>query len=167
MLKNQSNLVLEPPSDEIYKFINIWVGNGGAVTPDKIENAVVNLKVAKSWIQDKNIDKSTITLNRYNDTKWNALPTKLSGEDNNYLYFTAQTPVYTTFAITGKSLTNENVTDALSEIQSKNFMSLKNNISNEGKVAQEKIKGLSKFDSFFIGFVVTLFLLFIVSRHKK
>ncbi len=32
-------------------------------------------------------------------------------------------------------------------------MSLENNRSYEGKVAQEKIKGLSKFDSFFIDFL--------------
>ena len=31
MLKNQSTLVSKPPSDEIYKFINIWVGSGGVV----------------------------------------------------------------------------------------------------------------------------------------
>jgi hypothetical protein len=49
-------------------------------------------KVDKSWIQDKKIDKSSITLNRYSDKKWNQLPVTLLSEDNKYLYFTAKTP---------------------------------------------------------------------------
>lgn len=130
MLKNQSTLVSEPPSDEIYKFINIWVGNGGAVTPDNIENAAVNFKVEKSWIQDKNIDKSSITLNRYSDAKWNALQTSLTGEDDNYLYFAAQTPGFSPFAITGKAA-NETVNATSSETQTgPNIGSLENNASN-------------------------------------
>jgi hypothetical protein len=82
--------------------LNIWVGNNGFATPNNIENAVVCFKVEKSWIQDKSIDQSSIILNRYNDSKWNPLPTRLSGEDDNCLYFTAQTPGFSPFAITGK-----------------------------------------------------------------
>jgi PGF-pre-PGF domain-containing protein len=130
MLKNQSTLVSEPPSDEIYKFINIWVGSGGVVTPDNIENAVVNFKVEKSWVQDKNIDKSSITLNRYSDAKWNTLSTNLTGEDDKYLYFTAQTPGFSPFAITGKAA-NEAVNPTPSETQTgPNIGSLENNARN-------------------------------------
>ena len=107
MLKNQSTLVSEPPSDEVYKFINIWVGTSGYATPNNIENAIVNFKIEKSWLQDKNIDKSSITLNRYNDTKWDALPTNLLGEDDKYLYLTAETlGLSSPFAITGKITAN-------------------------------------------------------------
>ncbi len=64
---------------------------------------LVCFKVEKSWIQDKKIDKSSITLNRYSDKTWNQLPTSLSSEDDKYLYFTAQTPGFSPFAITGKT----------------------------------------------------------------
>ena len=103
MLKGKSTLVSELPSDEVYKYLNIWVGNSGFATSKNIENAVVCFKVEKSWIQDKKIDKSSITLNRYSDKKWNELPTNLSGEDDKYLYFTAKTPGFSPFAITGKT----------------------------------------------------------------
>ena len=103
MLKEKSTLVIGLPSDEVYKYLNIWVGNSGFATPNNIENAVVNFKVDKSWIQDKKIDKSSITLNRYSDKKWSQLPASLSGEDNKYLYFTAKTTGFSPFAITGKS----------------------------------------------------------------
>ncbi len=103
MLKGKSTLVTGLPSGEVYKYINIWVGNSGFATPNNIENSVISFKVDKSWIQDKKIDKSSITLNRYSDKKWSQLPASLSGEDNKYLYFTAKTPGFSPFAITGKS----------------------------------------------------------------
>ncbi len=102
-LKGKSTLVTGLPSDEVYKYLNIWVGNSGFATPSNIENSVISFKVEKSWIQDKKIDKSSITLNRYSDKKWNQLPASLSGEDNKYLYFKAKTPGFSPFAITGKS----------------------------------------------------------------
>ena len=80
------------------------MGNGGYATETNIENAVISFKVAKSWLQDKQIDESTITLYRYNDVKWNKLTTSLSSEDENYLHFTAQTPGFSPFAITGQKL---------------------------------------------------------------
>ncbi|RPJ78192.1 MAG: PGF-pre-PGF domain-containing protein, partial [Alphaproteobacteria bacterium] len=81
----------------------IWVGNGGFATSTNIENAVLCFKVEKSWIKDKKIDKSSINLNRYNDTKWNCLPTSLLSEDDKYVYFTAETPGFSHFTITGKT----------------------------------------------------------------
>jgi PGF-pre-PGF domain-containing protein len=103
MLKAKSTLVSGLPSDEVYKYLNIWVGNNGFATPSNIENTVVCFKVEKSWIQDKKIDKSSIALNRYSDKKWDSLPTNLSGDDNKYSYFTAKTPEFSPFAITGKT----------------------------------------------------------------
>ena len=111
MLKNKSTLTPDVPKDEVYSYLNIWVGNGGYGTEKNIENAVVCFKVEKSWIQDKKIDKSSIILNRYSDKKWNQLPTSLLSEDDKYLYFTAQTPGFSPFAITGKTIAKEAVTE--------------------------------------------------------
>jgi PGF-pre-PGF domain-containing protein len=111
MLKNQSTLVNGAPSDEIYKFINIWVGSSGFSTSDNIENAAVYFKVEKSWMKDKAVNQSSITLNRYSDSKWNSLTISLVGEDSKYLYFGAQTPGFSTFAITGKPAANGTGTD--------------------------------------------------------
>ncbi len=134
VLINQSTLISEPPSNEIYKFINIWVGSGGVVTPDNIENAVVNFKVEKSWIQNKNIDKSSITLKRYNDTKWNALPTNLTGEDDKYLYLTAQTPGFSSFAIIGNVAASGTVDETQSQTVTQSIE--QNNTSNATNVEQ-------------------------------
>ena len=105
MLKGKSALVSELPSGEVYKSFNVWVGNGGVASSKNIENPVVCFKVEKSWIQDKKIDQASITLNRYNDKKWEQLPVSLSGEDDKFLYFTAKTPGFSSFAITGTAKT--------------------------------------------------------------
>jgi PGF-pre-PGF domain-containing protein len=106
VLKAKSSSVSEPPSDEVYKFLNIWVGKGGVISPSNIENPGVCFKVNKSWMKDKNIDQASISLNRYADKKWIKLPTTFSGEDAEYLYFTAQTEGFSFFAITGKLAAN-------------------------------------------------------------
>ena len=92
------------PSGEVYKHLNIWVGNGGFGDSNNIANAVINFKVEKNRINDKSIGQSSITLNRYSDKKCNQLSTNLSGEDDKYLYFTAETSGYSSFAITGKTI---------------------------------------------------------------
>ena len=107
MLKGKSSLVSELPEGEVYKSFNVWVGNGGIATSKNIENPVVCFKVEKSWIKDKKIDQASITLNRYSDKKWSELPVTLLREDNKYLYFTAQTPEFSFFAIKGKPGENE------------------------------------------------------------
>ena len=101
MLKEKSTLVSGLPSGEIYKYLNIWIGDKGFAIPNNIEHPVVCFKVEKSWIQDKNINQSSIVLNRYSDNKWNQLPTSLSGKDDRYIYFIAKTPGFSPFAITG------------------------------------------------------------------
>lgn len=107
MLKNKSVLVSALPSDEVYKSFNLWVGNGGYGNSTNIENPVVCFKVEKFWIENKNIDKASITLNRYSDTKWDPLSTSLSGEDDTYLYFIAETPGFSPFVVTGKTAEKE------------------------------------------------------------
>lgn len=145
MLINQSTLVSEPPSDEVYKFVNIWVGNGGFATSDNIENATVYFKVEKSWLQDKNIDKSSITFNLYNDSKWNPLQTTLAGEDDKYLYFTNETPgLSSPFAITGKTTSNATLNETKSETQSGSNSSLENNASNATNVKQTQSPNTSE-----------------------
>jgi PGF-pre-PGF domain-containing protein len=103
MLKEKSTLVSGVPSDEVYKYLNIWVGNGGFANEKNIENAVVCFKVEKFWVQGKNIDKSTITLYMYSENTWNRLPTSLSNEDDKYIYLISETSGFSSFAITGKT----------------------------------------------------------------
>jgi len=102
-LKNKSSLVSELPEGIVYKSFNIWVGNGGYGTSKNIESPSVSFKVNTSWVDESNINRSSIILDWYDDEKkeWMELPVSLTGEDDQFLYFTANVPGYSSFAITG------------------------------------------------------------------
>ncbi|WP_164888579.1 NosD domain-containing protein, partial [Methanosarcina sp. MSH10X1] len=72
-LKAKSTLTSNLSSGEVYKYFNLWVGNAGFATEKNIENPVVCFKVEKSWLEDKDIDRNSIILNRYSDKKWSQL----------------------------------------------------------------------------------------------
>ncbi|AKB77891.1 Cell surface protein [Methanosarcina horonobensis HB-1 = JCM 15518] len=114
-LKNKSTLVSNLSEGEVYRYFNVWVGNSGFASSENIENPNICFKVEKSWIKDKNIDKDSITLNRYSNKTWEQLPVSLSGEDDKYLYFKSSVPGYSFFAITGKS--NASSEETVTEIQ--------------------------------------------------
>ena len=141
-LKAKSTLTSNLSSDEVYKYFNLWVGNAGFVTEKNIENPVVCFKVEKSWLEDKNIDQNSITLNRYSDKKWSELPVKLLKEDSKYLYFTADTPGFTHFAITGKTI--EKPTADTKPAAETSELEEKNTTVNETEKEQNSQQGTGK-----------------------
>lgn len=119
MLKGKSALVPELPAGEVYKYFNVWVGNGGVATSKNIENPVLCFRVEKSWMQNRSIDPASIVLNIYNDQKWEKLPVNMSEEDSEYLYLTANVSGFSSFAITGNvKSTSDQPKESLSDIGS-------------------------------------------------
>lgn len=106
VLKDKSGFADSLPSGDVYKNINIWVGKVGYATSENIENPVIGFRVPLSWIEENNIDADSIALNRYDDG-WDSLSTSKTGEDGDYIYFEAQTPGFSPFAITGESIASE------------------------------------------------------------
>jgi PGF-pre-PGF domain-containing protein len=100
-LKNKSSLVSKLPEGIIYRLFNIWVGSDGYGNSKSIENSSINFKVNTSWIQENNINKSSIMLDMYDSTKkeWVKLPVNLTSEDDQFLHLTANVPGYSSFAI--------------------------------------------------------------------
>ena len=101
ILKNTSTLVDHAPPGKVFKNMGIYVGNLGWASPNNIANPTISFIVHKSWVNENKIDKSTITLNRYSDGKWNPLETDLIDEDQNSLHFESKTPGFSQFAVTG------------------------------------------------------------------
>ena len=104
ILNDTSTLVDNPPSDIVYKNLNIWVGNAGWATERNIGDATIVFTVEKSWITANNIDESSIALYRYSDDTWHKLVTKKIAENANSLQFEAETPGFSPFAVTGKTI---------------------------------------------------------------
>ncbi|KKH97020.1 hypothetical protein EO95_06595 [Methanosarcina sp. 1.H.T.1A.1] len=102
----------EKPEGEVYQLMNILVGNERFESGSNINGAAINFRVSKSWVEENNIDVSTITINRFQDEKWNALVTEMTYEDKEYYYFKAETPGFSRYAITGDKLGTEIITPA-------------------------------------------------------
>lgn len=85
-----------PPDENFYELVQI-----GTNIPEYIENAEVGFKVDQDWIAANNLDDNSITIEHYADGVWTELPTTITGEDENYLYCSAETPSFSVFAVTG------------------------------------------------------------------
>ncbi|MCD4821527.1 MAG: PGF-pre-PGF domain-containing protein [Methanococcoides sp.] len=102
VLKNRSAMVDESAPGVVYSNLNIWVGRVGFATEDNIADPVIGFSVAKAWVTENGIDENSIALYRHSEGKWNALNTMKVGEDDSYIYFEAETPGFSPFAITGQ-----------------------------------------------------------------
>jgi PGF-pre-PGF domain-containing protein len=106
ILKNTSSLVDSTPPDVVYKDVNVWAGNAGWANTQNIANSTVSFMVEKSWIADKNIDESTITMYRYSSGAWRPLDTSQIGSDADHLFFESKSPDgYSSFAVVGEVTT--------------------------------------------------------------
>jgi PGF-pre-PGF domain-containing protein len=101
ILKDTSALVDDPTPGNVYQNLNVWVGSA-AFGDNKIEDAVVGFRVSKSWLEENGIDESGVALYRYNDG-WTKLPTVKTSEDDEYVYFEAETPGFSPFAISAEA----------------------------------------------------------------
>lgn len=99
-----------------YCYFNITTTN---LTAADITNATIEFKVNKTWLNESNVDETTIKLNRYSDinNNWGALPTSKVEEDNASLYFESETPGFSLFAISGEGKTARMTTEAGAEIE--------------------------------------------------
>lgn len=97
ILKNTSTLINEAPPGTVYKNLNIWVGDA-QFSPYKTTDAKVSFKVEKDWLLSNNMDHGTIVLYGHVNG-WYPLLTEKTGEDDDYVYYTAQTSGFSQFAI--------------------------------------------------------------------
>lgn len=102
VLKDRSSLVDSSPPGILYRHVNIRVGNAGWANERTIANASISFRVEKEWISGKNISEDSIRLSGY-DNGWVPLPTEQTGDDHMYVYFSAMTPGFSSFAVTGEN----------------------------------------------------------------
>ena len=83
--------------NKVYKYIEIT--KSSALKDSFIKNAEINFKVKKDWLNNNKVDKSRVVLSRYNADSWNELTTKITQEDESLVYYSAETPGFSYFAI--------------------------------------------------------------------
>ena len=64
-----------------------------------IGSAIIEFDVAKSWIEKQQVSQEDIVLNRFSDGKWTKLPTFFIREQNGFMYYRAESPGLSYFAI--------------------------------------------------------------------
>ena len=99
MLTEKPEGVTVPPG-EIYIYLDIESN----VNESDITNLTIKFKVEKTWIQNNSIDRSSVKLVRYHNNTWEELSTQITGEDETYIYYVAQTTGLSTFAVAGTEI---------------------------------------------------------------
>ena len=89
------------PSSKSYQMMSIDVGSEGTISKDNADNIMIRFKVSKEWIKENDIDISTIRMTRYHGEEWQDLPTYQEREEDEFIYFTAETPGFSIFNVVG------------------------------------------------------------------
>jgi len=134
-----------------------------------VKDVEIEFKVPKSWLDAKKYDKEKIALIRYYDG-WSTLDTALIDEDNNYIYYRAQSPGFSIFAVKVLEIVEHPAPDMSNLISPQPQEEDKENISKtEGDKPKQytelNIKGIIL--NIFITLAVVVVLLIIFKIFKK
>ncbi|MEA3457799.1 MAG: PGF-pre-PGF domain-containing protein [Candidatus Thermoplasmatota archaeon] len=105
-LKDRPEEITEEPTANgtIYRYLDIKLtSNDTYLHEEEFESMKFEFKVEKTWINENNVEKETITLIRYHDG-WQHLSTMLLREDDNYVYYEAETPGLSTYTVVGTQI---------------------------------------------------------------
>lgn len=97
-LTSQPEDITSVPEDTLYQYLTVETEN---MPSDKLSSMMIYFRVRKSWVNSNNIDYKTIKLSRYKDDTWNKLITTYQSVDDTYYKFSASTPGFSYFAVTG------------------------------------------------------------------
>ena len=85
------------PTATAYRYLEIKTEN---LADEKLDEAKIKFRVARAWLKEKGLDKSTVKLQRHKNG-WTELPTRVVNDDEvAYVYYEATTPGFSYFAIT-------------------------------------------------------------------
>lgn len=90
--------VAQDVAGTVYRYLDISVG----INDSNVASANVTFNVNSSWLTQNSIDPSTVTLDRYHNGAWQNLTTALVSSNSTIYTYMAQTPGFSTFAITGQ-----------------------------------------------------------------
>ncbi|WP_321431013.1 PGF-pre-PGF domain-containing protein [uncultured Methanolobus sp.] len=143
-------------SGHSYQIMSIDVGSEGTISSASADNIMIHFKVSKQWIEENDIDLSTIRMTRYHGDQWNDLPTSQESEDGEYYYFYAETPGFSVFNVVGDEIgeTSEQDTASASIVEEESE-----------PVEEEETSGIPGFTA--IAGVVFVLLSVILRRRQK
>jgi PGF-pre-PGF domain-containing protein len=87
-----------PPGVTVYKYLEIKPAHATTIT-----GAEITFTVPQSWLEEHHMTARDIVMYHLVGASWVALPTTVVKAANGQVYFSATTPSFSLFAITGKS----------------------------------------------------------------
>ncbi len=109
---------------KVYQYLQIEEENLG----DKLDKAILTIRVEKNWTEENNIDKENVSLFKFDETseKWDELVTTYTEEDDTFYYYDAELTSFSYFAIGEKVLEQieeeKQVGEEITEIVKKNLI---------------------------------------------
>lgn len=97
-LGSRPSSISADPSGAVYQYISITKEN---ISDSQITSATIEFRVNKTWMSANGIPDAGVTLNRYSGGAWTALSTTPTQTDAQYSYFSAASPGFSYFAISG------------------------------------------------------------------
>jgi len=91
--------ILQYLTGDVLRFIRIEKTN---IIEADIGKVSIKFKIDKAFLEQNEIDPAHIVLNRFIGGKWNALPTSKTSEDDKNVYYSADSPGLSWFAISVK-----------------------------------------------------------------
>ena len=113
-IKNELNI---SNSSNIYKYLDIKLTAGDTYIGETgIQSMNFTFTVNKSWIDDNDIDKYTVTMMRYHNDTWQELDTTYLNETDDEMTFKAITPGLSIFAVVGDKVVVEESDEIIVEV---------------------------------------------------
>ncbi len=115
-IKKELNLSL---NDQVYTYLNIKLtANTTYIGETGIDQMIFNFTIEKSWIENQSIDKYQVKMMRYHNDSWQTLNTSYDGESDTIIYYQAETPGLSIFAVVGNKIIEESDDDVVVESSS-------------------------------------------------
>lgn len=86
---------------EVYQYIEVGHQN----VEDRIKSVFMKFRVAKSWLDENNVSKSSVRLNRYENGEWVPYSATIYMEADEYVHYISEVPGLSVFSITGEKKT--------------------------------------------------------------
>lgn len=107
-VKKIEKVPVELVNRKIHNYLEISLTGG--IKGEDVKESKIFFKVAKKWLEDNTLAKEKVALYRYADNKWAALITKITQEDETMIYYAAETPGFSYFAIAEAEVAAETAT---------------------------------------------------------
>ncbi|MBT5030449.1 S8 family serine peptidase [archaeon] len=155
------------PEGTTYDYMQITLSN---FENEDLDSVDLSFEVTKTWVEENNIDYRTIILQRYNEG-WEELETSGSGSSEDYYLYTAESPGFSYFVITGEE--KEDIEEDITEEEGEEIAYISDELTGDLIASQAPEEETNYLRLIKIGIIIIFFTLMIIAffiyekKHDK